>query len=728
MSVTSKNTIEIPAPGAEPESSAIESAQQPTTPVCWEIPVRIYGPRGSAVASGRTEQTEPFLEETHTLILFPQGGVVRLSARVSTGQALLLTNEHSNQEVLCRVTSVRAAANGQAYVEFEFTKPQDSFWGAHCPSEPLAPASSPVSTAVPAVPSVPAAAQAAPVASRTEARQVESRQAGPQQSQPAHEAPNASRTSQAPPQSMGSPAAVPPPAAPSQVHHSTSGASEAEPAHDVWSDSFPSKALRLDPVPGASPDQARKRPNEASGIRKVVAKPAGNFITPSAIGAISAAADSVIAAEMPLEAHNAASGPPPLVRPPASAVPTERAHREIAHQPVGQQTRKDPANLLFNSPTGAEFHNAAPMITGTSSPQAIGDSLGDLGDWKTPPPITPALGRFSSKQDSVRHSGHRADQYATVTQVEEERDPNRLWIFGGTGVGVLIILSILMFSHGPAKTAASTNTPGTEEISALQPPKPPSPWDAKSFVSTSRANLATPPSKKSSESNSDLFLSDTPSQAKSSIPEERPEATERPKQNRKLTPSERLDSTAPAERPVFTTPAAKPRPEPSSSLPESTIKKLMAQPAVPERSASQSQSRQAAAPPDVRDSPSTSPQNGLSGISPSSAPAAESPEPRQEAAPKGPVQVGGRIKAPQLLHSVPPQYPPMARQAHVEGDVVVDLVIDASGKVTTMKVVSGPLLLRDAATTALSQWQYQPTRLNDQAVPVEMQVLIKFKM
>ncbi len=70
----------------------------------------------------------------------------------------------------------------------------------------------------------------------------------------------------------------------------------------------------------------------------------------------------------------------------------------------------------------------------------------------------------------------------------------------------------------------------------------------------------------------------------------------------------------------------------------------------------------------------------------------------------------------------------MARQAHVEGDVVVDMVIDAAGKVTTMKVVSGPILLREAATQALSQWKYQPTRLNDQPVPVEMEVLIKFKM
>jgi len=70
----------------------------------------------------------------------------------------------------------------------------------------------------------------------------------------------------------------------------------------------------------------------------------------------------------------------------------------------------------------------------------------------------------------------------------------------------------------------------------------------------------------------------------------------------------------------------------------------------------------------------------------------------------------------------------MARQAHVEGDVVVDMVIDASGKVGKMNVVSGPLLLRDAATAALRQWEYRPTLLNDQPVPVQMQVLIKFKM
>jgi TonB family protein len=712
MSLASKNTIEIPAPGAELDVSAGGSAPQASTPVCWEIPVRIYGPRGSANVSGKTEQTEPFLEETHTLILFPQGGVVRLSAHVAAGQALLLTNEHTNHEVLCRVTSVRAAANAQAYVEFEFTKPQDSFWGVHCPSDSPAPESAPVSAAAPVVSSAPVAATTAPAATTASAKRVE---AMPRE--PSHEERNSGRTSQELPAATGSSAVVPvPPAVSAQITSSPSAPAAPQSSRDVWNESFPSKALRLDPVPAAPPDPTpKKRPSEAPGIRRV-AKPAGNFITPSAIGAISAAADSVIAAEMPVEAPNAAGGPLPLARPPLGGVAKERVPKEKEPQPIAPQATKDPVNSLFSSPTGAEFHGAAPQITGTSSPRAIGDSLGDLGDWKTPPQIPPSSGRSSPQRDFGSRLGNRTDHHAVVTQVEEERDPKRFWIFGGTGVGVLIVLSILMFSHSPAKTAAST--PATEDSIAPEPPKPPSPWDAKSFVSTSRASLAPPPSKKSAESDSDIFLDDPPSQSKASSTVASPEASARPKQNKQFIPSER---SAPVQ------PVAAPRQDSAGSLPESTMRKLASQPAVPEKSAEQNKVTQAAAaPPDVRANPASSPQNGLSGISP--APAAEAPASPQEAAPQGPLRVGGKIKAPQLLHSVPPQYPNMARQAHVEGDVVVDMVIDASGKVTTMKVVSGPLLLRDAATTALRQWQYQPTLLNEQPVPVEMEVLIKFKM
>jgi len=73
-----------------------------------------------------------------------------------------------------------------------------------------------------------------------------------------------------------------------------------------------------------------------------------------------------------------------------------------------------------------------------------------------------------------------------------------------------------------------------------------------------------------------------------------------------------------------------------------------------------------------------------------------------------------------------PVYPSMARETGIEGDVVVDTTIDASGKVTTMKVLSGPPVLRQAALDALRQWKYAPSMLNGQPIPVEMTVTIKF--
>jgi len=398
------------------------------------------------------------------------------------------------------------------------------------------------------------------------------------------------------------------------------------------------------------------------------------------------------------------------------------------------------ASPLFGAPRGAELRSAPAAASAAPSPRAIGDSLGNLEDWKTPAAIPVASGRSYRQMDFGGQSTAHADHYGMVTQVEEERDPKRLWIFAGMGIGVLIIVSFLMFSGGPEKTAANTNTPGTEQVSALQPPKPPSVWDAKSYVSTSRSNLATPPSKKPEQSD-DLFLSDSAAPAKTTAREEtNPEPAAPVKQQRQPAQIERR---VPAPAPVAQTPASRQHP-PASSLPDSTLRKLSTQPAVPERSVEQNRVRQsAAAPPEVREAPPSAPQSGVSGISSAPAPAAESPAPppapapvatnpaparQQDEAGHQPLRVGGKIKAPQLLHSVPPQYPPMARQAHVEGDVVVDMVIEASGKVGKMNVVSGPLLLRDAATAALRQWEYRPTLLNDQPVPVQMQVLIKFKM
>lgn len=102
--------------------------------------------------------------------------------------------------------------------------------------------------------------------------------------------------------------------------------------------------------------------------------------------------------------------------------------------------------------------------------------------------------------------------------------------------------------------------------------------------------------------------------------------------------------------------------------------------------------------------------------------------PPKPVAHKGPYRVGGRVQAPKLIQEVQPTYPPLAKQARIQGDVVIDSVIDTQGHVTHMKVMSGSPLLVEAAEQALAQWRYQPTLLNGQPVAVDMLVTLHFQL
>jgi periplasmic protein TonB len=92
------------------------------------------------------------------------------------------------------------------------------------------------------------------------------------------------------------------------------------------------------------------------------------------------------------------------------------------------------------------------------------------------------------------------------------------------------------------------------------------------------------------------------------------------------------------------------------------------------------------------------------------------------------LRVGGNVKAPRLMYSVDPVYPPLARQVRVSGTVVVDALIDEHGNVVQARVVSGHPLLIDAALKAVLQWKYEPTSLNGQPVSVELQAQVHFNL
>jgi protein TonB len=104
------------------------------------------------------------------------------------------------------------------------------------------------------------------------------------------------------------------------------------------------------------------------------------------------------------------------------------------------------------------------------------------------------------------------------------------------------------------------------------------------------------------------------------------------------------------------------------------------------------------------------------------------PPPPIDAAPKGPIRVGGGVKAPRLIFGPEPVYPLLAKQSKIGGAVVIDAVIDTQGNVAEMRAVSGQPILALAAMEALRQWKYEPTILGGEAFPVRLLVTITFEL
>ncbi len=110
--------------------------------------------------------------------------------------------------------------------------------------------------------------------------------------------------------------------------------------------------------------------------------------------------------------------------------------------------------------------------------------------------------------------------------------------------------------------------------------------------------------------------------------------------------------------------------------------------------------------------------------------AAQAPAQTQQPAaqPAQQVKVGGNVQEAVVLVKVSPVYPPLARQARVQGIVRVEATIGADGRVKSANALSGPPLLRQSAVEAVRRWQYQPGKLNGQPVDVTTQVDISFTL
>jgi TonB family protein len=159
---TSVAEVVTPQVSERPKS---DSGQLRADAVSLDVPVKVHGSRVTEVVRGITPHTEPFEEQTSTMIVFPQGGVLRMTTAVAAGQMVVLTNLKSGHDAICRVVKVRAYAQTQSYVELEFTNRQSGYWGVRFAGDEV----EPVRAFVPPPPP-PAPVAAIPPVERIEAK------------------------------------------------------------------------------------------------------------------------------------------------------------------------------------------------------------------------------------------------------------------------------------------------------------------------------------------------------------------------------------------------------------------------------------------------------------------------------------------------------------------------------------------------------------------------------
>lgn len=113
---------------------------------------------------------------------------------------------------------------------------------------------------------------------------------------------------------------------------------------------------------------------------------------------------------------------------------------------------------------------------------------------------------------------------------------------------------------------------------------------------------------------------------------------------------------------------------------------------------------------------------------PPAPPAPPAPDPVVEDEPTL-VRLGANMARPSRIHFVEPRYTEAARRIKVQGAVILDAVIDENGVVKDIKVLKSlGFGLTDAAVDAVSQWRYEPTRINGRPVAVAFSLTVTFQV
>jgi periplasmic protein TonB len=671
---------EVPSAGAGSAGTRLtgatgrpeETSARPQ-PVALEVPVSVNGARG---VEG-SEKREPFSETTKTVLIFANGAVIRLASSVSPGQLLFLTNENTKREVVCQVVKSKNYRNVSGYVELEFTEAATGFWGMRFPGDRTSVA--------------PSAANVTPTVPQTRASEAKS---------PLSQVPTLAPVKTLPFQTVvaKSEAQRPAPTPPAENTQAPAipiidfpRATENKPATFLDQPQAKSEPLRQvsNPDTEALKQETARLQEQLSSLLFAESAAAAKPTEPTPKTSLQPASDAatkVIEFTDEKEKRVAPPAPEPVKQEVPAMKSSNPAPRKSTLDLAAEQVKipawLEPLARNAVAPAALPAEPSEPVVSETphSDEEHEAASVPALSS-EGPTPTFGAQILLDNNEDEsgygTRNSG-RGLVIATLAAGLVLAAAGGAWYFR---------------SAHPANAQVQGNSPtfATLPGSSQDTPAASDPSAAKPEQSAPAKPLAGV--KNSAEVSTETARAVNPPPTAVNVRE-----TEKADARRNAPASS--SKTAPVE--------------------EQPKKPLLGDVhlAAPTVNSSNTVQEDVAAP-------------GLnlgSDLVTGSGAAEAGLIAGNRKQPTAPVPVGGDVKPARLLRSVSPVYPLLARSQRVSGDVKIDAFIDATGHVTSTKIVSGPVLLHQAAMDAVRQWRYQPAMLDDKPVAMHLTVTVQFRV
>src|SRR5713226_7095817 len=775
-----------PETARRPASTAAlpgETAIRPQ-PVALEVPVTVNGVR---TVEG-SDKREPFSEATKTVLVFGNGAVIRLASPVAAGQLLFLTNEKTKKEVVCQVVKSKNYRSVSGYVELEFTEPVVGFWGMRFPGDRIGSGPQPGVPVSPALSSSPASGSPAvprPVAPRIEAPAVSARVIAPKPAAPVSVVKDAQpKVAEVPKLEDLLPQKPIAPVAPLSSTLASSFDPEAPlklPSALPPPPVVPVPVAVVNTIPEVPVISAVEKPAESGPVifdSPRASEAQASFLEPAkAAGAVTTPVTNLLALfeAKPTDAADAHE--------PAVQVCADTETETLKHHTARLQEQL--SNMVFSGePDAAETVSVKiPHVAAVEIQKELAENAAKILEAshiskQEPAPAKPAepvkldplptksllqdeelkipswlepLARNAAAPSSTQElierekSKRLAEQQPKAEEITAETATaaKELYIpelplpkFGNSlpldeekstresgsrssrhgmqiAVFAAVVLAIVVgawwyITQPSGGTHASVEPATSAQASVISSP-------VESSHAPPQVNASVPANTSAQANPAALTSAPVQSNSASKAPSVVPAAvsTVIPRSSQPLSNPVKSGAAAATSAPAVEAAAEQPKKPALGNV------HLAAPKVTSKRSTQNGGEVDAGLVLNNEDQPESSAEALNAGLVTGSS---------QPSAPATPLAVGGDVKQAKLIFSVSPVYPTLAKNQHVSGSVMVDALIDASGRVTTMKVVSGPTLLQQAAMDALKQWKYQPASLDGKPVAMHLTVTIQFRL